>query len=193
MSHYLAGSSRCYRRAVEEVRTTFDSTEEIKLGPKLNSCVYLRACVDETLRITPPGGGPLLREVEQGGASIDGQFVPEGCHVAIGMYAISHAPTNWEEPFRFIPERWLDKSTGAAEQRQAYIPFNVGPRSCVGKPLAIGQIMLTLARILWEFDFRRPINGVESLDGDLEPVEYKLVDYVSGQNKGPVLQFQPRF
>ncbi|GJC94724.1 cytochrome P450 family 11A1 [Colletotrichum higginsianum] len=53
LAHYLAWSPRCYKRAVEEVRTAFSSADEIAFGPKLNSCHFLRACLDEALRATP--------------------------------------------------------------------------------------------------------------------------------------------
>ncbi|KZL67680.1 cytochrome P450 mitochondrial precursor [Colletotrichum tofieldiae] len=95
LAHYLAWSPRCYKRAVEEVRTAFSSADEIAFGPKLNSCHFLRACFDEALRATPPGGGPLWRVVEPGGATIDGEYMPAGCEVGAGIYAMHRSPQNW--------------------------------------------------------------------------------------------------
>ncbi|ORY69073.1 putative cytochrome P450 [Pseudomassariella vexata] len=189
LSHYLTGSARCYRRAAAEVRTTFASADEIRLGPKLNSCVFLRACMDEALRLAPPGGDPLWRVVEEDGAAIGGDFIPGGCEVGAGIYAMHHSPENWEGPISFTPERWLDK-TGP---RQPYFPFNIGPRSCVGKPLAIAQVTLTFARLLWEFDVRRADSVSFPGEGnDTRPTQYVLKDHVTGKKEGPVLCFRRR-
>lgn len=135
VSYYLSGSSGWYQRVAEEIRTTFSSVDEIRLGPKLNSCVTLRACIDEAMRLSPPGGSSLWREVEKGGALIGGDFIPKGCEVGVGVYAIHHHPDYWEEPFSFKPERWLKEAARQTDAKQAYAPFNIGPRSCVGKPL----------------------------------------------------------
>ncbi|KAI8630111.1 cytochrome P450 [Xylariaceae sp. FL1651] len=200
VSHYLSESPRCYRRVAEEIRTTFGAAEEIRLGPKLNSCVYLRACIDEALRLSPPGGASFWREVETGGASIGGDFLPEGCEVGVGVYAMHHHPDYWVDPFVYKPDRWLDNKSRTKEQtdlRLPYFPFNIGGRSCVGKPLALSQIMLTYARLFWEFDFRKAESDLDpwktGIDDDAIPTEYVLKDHVSGQNEGPILCFKARF
>lgn len=194
--YYLAWSPRCYKRAAEEVRAAFSSSEEIGFGAKLNSCVFLRACLDEALRITPPGGGPLWREVEQGGTRIDGEYVPAGCEVAAAIYSMHRSERNWTNPDSYMPERWLDnkEKDKAKNSTPPYFPFGIGPRSCVGKPLALVQIMLTFAHLLWEFDFRRADASDLWWEGDdINPPEYMLKDHVTGHKTGPVLQFRPRF
>ncbi|TGJ79518.1 hypothetical protein E0Z10_g9255 [Xylaria hypoxylon] len=197
VSHYLSGSPRCYRRVAEEIRSTFTSADEIRLGPKLNSCVFLRACIDEALRLSPPGGASFWRRVEPGGSSIGGEFIPEGCEVGVGVYAMHHHPGYWVDPLTYKPERWLvDKSKAKeADVRLPYFPFHIGARSCVGKPLALNQIMLTFARLFWEFDFQRAGKGLDSPGIDDEenmPTEYLLKEHVSGQGNGPILCFKVR-
>lgn len=200
--HYLIWSPRCYKRAIEEIRTTFSSVDEIAFGAKLNSCVFLRACLDEALRITPPGGGPLWRVVETGGTRVDGEYVPAGCEVDSGIYAMHRSPRNWPNPGIYMPERWLENKEKYMSEtqesnkraRQPYFPFNIGPRSCVGKPLALAQVMLTFAHLLWKFDLRR-VNADEAWleTDDTDPPEYMLQDHVTDQKKGPFLHFRPRF
>lgn len=191
MLHYLSCTDSAYCQAVEEVRTTFESVEQIRLGKELNSCVYLRWCMDEALRLSPPGGGPPWRVIDNDkGMVIDGQFVPAGCEVGSGIYAMQRSPANWERPHQFMPERWADQVDG----RRPYFPFNIGPRSCVGKPLAIAQIMLTFARLLFEFDIQRAEGATKRrTEGNKETIPYVLKDHVTGQKEGPILQFRPRF
>ncbi|KAH8165547.1 hypothetical protein CIB48_g2708 [Xylaria polymorpha] len=201
LSYYLSGSPRCYDRVAEEIRTTFKSSDEIRLGPVLNSCVYLRACVDETLRLSSPGGATFWREVEAGGSSFGGDFIPEGCEVGVAIYTMHRHTSYWDDPFAYKPERWLSgrgKTREQTDSRLPYFPFSIGSRSCVGKPLAINQIMLTFARLFWEFDFRRadvdPDSGVGN-DGsdDVRLPEYVLTEHVAGRGEGPVLCFKERF
>jgi cytochrome P450 len=199
VAHYLSGSSRCYRRVVEEIRSTFDSVDSIQLGQKLNSCVFLQACVNEAMRLSPPGGSSLWREVETGGLSIEGDFIPAGCEVGVCVYAIHHHPDYWEYPFNYYPERWLndrEKAKGSDGPRRPFVPFNIGSRSCVGKPLAWAEIMLTYARLCWEFDFKRATsnldNEVPDVADDVTFAEYVLKEHVMGQTDGPVLSFRAR-
>lgn len=180
----------------------FSSADEIVFGPKLSSCHFLRACLDETLRMSPPAGGPLWRVVEPGGATIDGDYVPAGCEVGAGIYAMHHNPRNWPSAANYMPERWLEKegkdedgSTVKGDTRQPYFPFNIGSRSCIGKPLALAQIMLTFAHILWKFELRR-VDATEDWlsvdDSDTPPPEYMLKEHVTGQKTGPFLRFRAR-
>ena len=108
MLFYLSRYPAAMERAVAEVRQTFSSVDEIRAGAKLNSCKFFRACIDETLRITPSSGSAPLREVLNGGAQLDGKFIPEGVDVGVGIYAVQHNPDYFPEPFAFIPERWIE-------------------------------------------------------------------------------------
>lgn len=52
---YLTQNPRCLRKLQKEVRDEFTTDiEDIRTGPRLASLKYLRACIDEALRITAP-------------------------------------------------------------------------------------------------------------------------------------------
>jgi cytochrome P450 len=38
-------------------------------------------------------------------------------------------------------------------RRGAYLPFSLGPRSCVGRPLALLELRVVVIKLLQEFDF----------------------------------------
>jgi cytochrome P450 len=61
---------------VKEVRETFSSYEEIIPGKTLTSLSYLRACIEETLRMLPSNNTGLPRISP--GAMVDGQYIPKG-------------------------------------------------------------------------------------------------------------------
>ncbi|CDM28612.1 Cytochrome P450 [Penicillium roqueforti FM164] len=56
---YISREPSVYERVTREVRSCFASAEEIHAGTQLNSCQYLRACIDEALRLSPPAGSAL--------------------------------------------------------------------------------------------------------------------------------------
>lgn len=51
-----------YEQPVREIQETFSNPSEITEGPKLTGCKYLRARIDEALRVSPPIEDTLLRE-----------------------------------------------------------------------------------------------------------------------------------
>lgn len=183
--YYLSqNQGGAYERAAAEVRSTFASSEDIRIGLKLASCSYLRACVEETLRLSPPTGSALWREVSRGGTAIAGQFVPAGYDVGVGIYAIHHNPMFHSEPFKFRPERFLENEENNLS-RQAFMPFSLGTRGCIGKGLAMVELMLTMASVLWLCDFRRA-----EYTTTIE--EYQLRDHITAAKHGPKLQFRLR-
>ncbi|KAL3294140.1 isoamyl alcohol oxidase [Colletotrichum asianum] len=150
---YLSGNARAYARLCHEIRSTFDSVEDIRIGAKLSSCNYLRACIDEALRMSPPVGGALWREVRPGGMTIGSLSLPEGIDVGTGIYSLHHHDDYFDSPFEYKPERWVVGEDGSTKEselaRTAFYPFSSGPRSCVGKGFAYHEITLTLAHILY--------------------------------------------
>jgi averantin hydroxylase len=70
----------CLRKLADEIRSSFRSTEEIVLA-NVNGLEYLRAVLDESLRVYPPAPLPNNRVVTAKGALISGHFVPPGVSV----------------------------------------------------------------------------------------------------------------
>ena len=193
---YLCRYPHAYEKVTKEVRDHFNSADEIHAGPILSSCKYLRACIDETLRISPSAGSALWREALKGGAAIDGIFIPEGYDVGVCVYAIQHNPAYYPDPFRYSPERWLSNDDSFKSAQNAHTPFSIGPRGCIGKSLAIMELMMTIAMVVYIFDFK-VAEGEEVIvhgpDGAMEQSdEFQLKDHITAAKNGPVLQFRRR-
>ena len=167
---YLTQEEKVLKRLTDEIRSTFRTVEEIRSGPALSSLTYLRACIDEVLRMSPPVPSHLPREVLPGGMEIDGEYVPEGTVVGVAPFAIQHNAEYYPDPFRFDPDRWIVPSDGSgggatapakekeesvALARAAFCPFSIGPRGCAGKRVAYLEASLALATLLWVFDVKR--------------------------------------
>jgi cytochrome P450 len=76
-TYYLLRHPEKYVWLVSEIRGAFARVSEIKLSA-LVELPYLNAVLTETLRIYPSIPSMLPRLVPQGGAVIDGQYVPGG-------------------------------------------------------------------------------------------------------------------
>lgn len=199
---YLSRNPDAYARAVSEVRSTFTSVEEItRSKEKLNSCRYLRACIDEAMRMSPSVGQTLAREVPSGGAMVDGDFIPGGCDVGVPIYAIHHKEDIYPDPFNYNPDRWLVEKENASQQVKdmyaAYNPFSVGPRSCMGKGVALVEMMATFAVVLFRLDFKMTEEDgsggkAGAAFGRHRANEFQLWDHITSSKEGPVLRFRPR-
>lgn len=198
---YLSKSPNSYQRLAMEIRSKFQSSADIRWGSALNSCVYLRACIDEALRMSPPGAGAPFREVGPGGMTVDSLVVPEGVDVGVGIYSIHHNDAYFDDPFRYQPERWLDSEHGergveaVALCKSAFMAFSRGARDCVGKGFAYKEMMLALAHIMYKMDFRHADDWVcppWSRHGTTSGEEFGLRDHFTASKYGPFLLFRQR-
>ena len=198
---YLTKHPESRTKARAEVLKTFASREEIRCGPKLTSCLYLRACIDESLRMSPPVGGAIWREVCSGGIVVDSNYIPEGQDVGIGVYAIHHNSLYFPDPFRYNPERWI-VGEDVTEQsltmaRKAFQTFSVGPLGCIGKNLSYMELTLTLAHVLWGLEMREDVTTPVTCDRSYlkayrehAQCEYRLRDRFTSWKEGPLLSFR---
>ncbi|KAM7187828.1 Cytochrome P450 [Naviculisporaceae sp. PSN 640] len=206
---YLVRNPKCYRKLAEEIRSTFSSGGEIQGGPKLSSCSYLRACIDEALRMSPPVPTTLWRVQDPHDKQpllIDGCFVPRGTSIGVNTYALHHNEEYFPKSFEYRPERWLaspdEPGSEAARKRalEAFAPFGVGSRSCAGKAMAYLEASLVLAKTFWYFDFEAAPGELGEVGGGRAGAangrdrlnEFQLRDMFVSSHDGPYLVFRAR-
>lgn len=68
-------------------------------------------------------------------------------------------PTSFPDPLDFCPERWEDWQP----KPWTYIPFNGGPRICIGQQFALTEMTYTIVRLLQRFE--RIENRMDPIDG----------------------------
>lgn len=210
--YYLTQHPAILARVTQEVRSTFPDLESIVSGPLMQKMTYLRACLEEAMRLSPPIPTILPREVLAGGLHIDQHFFPAGTIIGVPIYTLHHNSDYFSNPFNFQPERWLlhhdsENQQGEGEgvtaerlalQKRAFMAFSTGPRVCPGRSLAFMELELGLARILWLYNIRVASEVTSSADGAAggnakeEEGEYKIKDHFAAGKEGPVLQFQKR-
>jgi len=78
VTFYLLKSPEAYRMCVDEVRSAFNSEEEVTFKAASARLPYMLACLDEALRLFPPVPTVLYRQTLPGQVTIvDGAEVPE--------------------------------------------------------------------------------------------------------------------
>lgn len=201
---YLTGDPRRCQKLADEILSAFDSAEDIVHGPKLLGCGYLRACIDEALRLAPSGPCELPREVLPGGIRINGEFYPAGTIVGTVPWVSSRNEEVWGDAGVFRPERWIaDEASGITAEtlaglRAGFHPFQTGPTSCVGKNVGMAEIMITVARTLHRFEIRRAPGstlgggGHELGWGARDRRQFQLEDAFISLRQGPEVQFRKR-
>ena len=129
---YLLKNPDCLARLSQELRTAFNSAEDIKLA-NIDKLTYLHAVVDESFRIFPSGlaGQPRLSPPQ--GDTVSGYWVPGGTGIQLNQLAAFHSPLNFTSPETFAPSRWLGDARFASDRLDVVQPFSVGPRNCIGK------------------------------------------------------------
>ena len=89
---------------------------------------YLRAVVKEVLRLHP--AAPLLvPHRADSSCEIGGFVIPKHSEVIVNIWAIGRDPEIWNEPSKFVPERFMDgkmKSVDYRGQHFELIPFRAG-------------------------------------------------------------------
>lgn len=82
---YLLEYPECLEKVRTEILAAFNELEDIRGGAMIQSCHYLRACLDESMRLSPGVGGILPREVLSGGMKVDGEYFPPGTDVSVAL------------------------------------------------------------------------------------------------------------
>lgn len=132
---------------------------QIQADPlKLNHLPYTTAFIKETLRLFPPAGG---MQMGRAGAYIvdrtGRRFPTENCGIWTISQGIHYNERYWEEADVFLPERWLAGPddplyTGGDRAKGAWLPFEQGPRNCIGQTMVMLELKIALVLTVREVD-----------------------------------------
>lgn len=113
--------------------------------PKLE---FVRAIFLESMRLYPP---IWLIERNLEAPLEEGQWqLPAGTQVLICPYVLHRSEDQWSAPGEFRPERFLAPES---ENNPAFLPFGAGPRTCIGRNLALMEGTVFLALLLQRYQF----------------------------------------
>lgn len=142
---------------------TYSSPTDISFST-LKSCQYLQYTLNEVLRlwtIVPGNGRQATRATtlpRGGGPNGDKPiFIPAKQQVDYSIHVMHRRHDIWgEDALEFKPERFYGKRPG-----WEFLPFNGGPRICIGQQFALTEASYVLVRLLQRFD------RIEAVEGEL--------------------------
>eukprot|EP00062_Callorhinchus_milii_P003644 gi/632941764/ref/XP_007886041.1/ PREDICTED: LOW QUALITY PROTEIN: vitamin D 25-hydroxylase [Callorhinchus milii] len=126
---------------------------------------YTEAVLHEVLRfcnIAPLG---IFRATTKD-STVRGYSIPKGTMVITNLYSVHFDEKYWSNPEIFCPERFLD-SNGQFVKKEAFVPFSLGRRHCLGEQLARIELFLFFTALLQRFHLHFPPGTIPNLKAKL--------------------------
>ncbi|KAF6525430.1 hypothetical protein HZS61_011225 [Fusarium oxysporum f. sp. conglutinans] len=156
-----------------ELRYTFSSADSVIDYQTCARLPYLQAVINEALRKYPTIVA-IMPRIAKRDTTVASIQIPKGTVVGIQNYTIHRWEPAFPEPESFLPERWLDGKNSEL-RKEAFVPFSVGPRRCIGMNLAQMELSKLVAAFFLRFD--------ATIDPSMRPEDMRMFDSFSA---GPV-------
>lgn len=144
--YYICTHPEVLQKAQQEIADNI--TEEIPNTSHFEQLSYLGQCLDESLRLVPPAWC-FTREAIAAD-TISGYKISPKDVIIISPYTIHRIPELWPQPEHYDPERF-DKALNGKRSIWHYLPFGVGPHTCIGKHFSLIEMRIVVAAILKHF------------------------------------------
>ena len=149
--YWLLKNPKCLATLRSELDAVLDQDDVVAPYDKIKHLPYLRACLDESLRIYPPTTFGLPRRTPKEGAPILGDYVAGNTSVSMTSFVAHRNEQVFPEPEVYRPERWLEE--GGKELQPFFIAFSAGARGC---NISYLEQTVLLASLLHRFEFALP-------------------------------------
>ncbi|KAF1808638.1 benzoate para-hydroxylase [Eremomyces bilateralis CBS 781.70] len=175
-------------KAREELDKAWPAEQRVPTFSQVKDLPYLDALIKESLRIHSTSSLGLPRDVPPQGITVTlspsassdpsnpsnqptSVYFPGGTTLSVPSYTIHHSQKVWgPDADEYRPERWLADSANPAPieaQKNAFVPFSYGPRSCVGRNVAEMELALIVATVLRSWDWELRQGEMETREGFL--------------------------
>ncbi|KPP61002.1 1,25-dihydroxyvitamin D(3) 24-hydroxylase, mitochondrial-like, partial [Scleropages formosus] len=143
----LSRNPRCQSELLREVRAVVPG-DEAPNAQHLKSMSYLKACLKESMRLTP--SIPFTSRTLDKDTVLGDYVLPKGTVLMINSHALGSSEEYFDDGKRFKPERWLQEKSSI--NPFAHVPFGIGKRMCIGRRLAELQLQLALAWLIRDYE-----------------------------------------
>ncbi|KAK6200465.1 cytochrome P450 [Scheffersomyces amazonensis] len=162
----LCRNKDIWKKLREEVDNKFGLGNESRVYEitfeSLKRCEYLKAVLNESLRLYPtvPRNGRFANKnttLPRGGGPLgeDPVLVRKGQPIAYVIYSTHRSSEFYgKDANEYRPERWFEPET--RKLGWAYLPFNGGPRICLGQQFALTEASYVLVRLCQMFSSLDP-------------------------------------
>lgn len=180
--YYLSVNPRAQDKLQAEAKAVLPDKESPVTVETVKNIPYLKACLKETLRLSPIAIGTLRTTPSD--IVLAGYKVPKGCDLIAAHSLVSVDPAEFERPNEFIPERWMRNEIEYPSAKNAhpfsYMPFGFGARTCIGRRFAEFEIEVLTVKLLRNFRLEwhhQPMKWNNHLINTIaSPLQLKLID-----------------
>lgn len=118
----------------------------------LGKILQVTMVIHESLRLYPPAAFVSREALEE--TRVGNIIIPKGVCLWTLIPTLHRDPEIWgADANEFKPERFSEGVSKACKFPQAYVPFGLGPRLCLGKNFAMVQLKILLSIIVSKFTF----------------------------------------
>ncbi|KAJ2604914.1 hypothetical protein H4R99_001492 [Coemansia sp. RSA 1722] len=154
-------------------------------GELRGQTLYLEACIYESMRLVPVPCVQIPRTCPMHKVSLQGVEFPKGTTVFANIWGSHHSECNWKDPEVFNPQRFVDDPRA----KHSVFAFGHGLRLCMGKQLAMMNMVTILANLLRSYEIRPPHGythtGPQVLDSAGIPKLMPMTQFLSAKPKYP--------
>lgn len=147
-TYYLATHPEIQARVQEEVDALALAADGIPTWEQLESLTWTHWAFQEALRLHPPVH--TIARTAAADDALGGYRIPAGSQLLLSIYGAHRSPRHWPDPETYRPERFAPESQ-AEFPKQAYFPFSLGSRRCIGALYAEAEAKLVLISLFRRF------------------------------------------
>nr|QWK52409.1 cytochrome P450 96A1 [Isatis tinctoria] len=144
------------RQEINSIQSPRTNDDSDPFNPQeLNKLVYLHGALCEALRLYPPvpfqHKSPTKPDILPSGHRVDASTKIVFC-----LYSLGRMKSVWgEDASEFKPERWISESGRSIHVPSfKFLSFNAGPRTCLGKEVAMTQMKTVAVKIIQNYDIK---------------------------------------
>ncbi|KAG8954722.1 hypothetical protein FRC04_011155 [Tulasnella sp. 424] len=191
--YFLATENRSiFTRLRQEVLDVVGPANPLPSFEQVRDMKYLRAVINETLRLMPSIPGNIRQAKESSiwvGEDGTRYYIPKGVTTIWSTIGLHRRSDLWgPDALQFDPDRWLDERHKKYYLANPfiYLPFHGGPRICLGQQFAMNEASFFVIRLLQAFDDIQ-FSPDSYPPGSLPPPEWK-----KGRMRKPMEKVHPK-